>query len=401
LRPDDTLQIYTSPYRRTRETTEELLKTLTARNDPDDPSAAPSPFSREKIKVYEEPRIREQDFGNFQPCSAEMERMWQERADYGHFFYRIPDGESAADAYDRISGFNESLWRQFGEADFPSVCVLVTHGLMTRVFLMKWYHWSVEYFEDLRNVNHCEFVLMNKDERGKYVLENKMRTWSELKRQKREAEAKADPQRRNTLSSFLRKQDSPKIPPRKWGGCKDGCNHENEKFPRRAGQHQQRKQTQELLLPSPLEAPKDETKDTPIDHAEPATHAANDTSQAVAPQIGLPSRPKPAVPEYMQPGRDGGGLSGANTPHERNEDEDEDEYFASPKILSMADAMRKAPERKATRDDIERWTRESGMNSHKRADPLGDEAGEDTEGDGDGEVESAEKEDKSLRGSVY
>ena len=25
---------------------------------------------------------------------------------------------------------------------------------------MKWYHWSVEYFEDLRNVNHCEFVVM-------------------------------------------------------------------------------------------------------------------------------------------------------------------------------------------------------------------------------------------------
>lgn len=65
--------------------------------------------------------------------------MWQERADYGHFFYRIPNGESAADAYDRISGFNESLWRSFGEEDFPSVCVLVTHGLMSRVFLMKWY----------------------------------------------------------------------------------------------------------------------------------------------------------------------------------------------------------------------------------------------------------------------
>ena len=50
--------------------------------------------------------------------------MWQERADYGHFFYRIPNGESAADAYDRVSGFNESLWRSFGEEDFPSVCVL-------------------------------------------------------------------------------------------------------------------------------------------------------------------------------------------------------------------------------------------------------------------------------------
>lgn len=120
LRADDTLHFFTSPYRRTRETTEGILATLTA-NDPDD---GPSPFKRNNIKVYEEPRLREQDFGNFQPCSAEMERMWQERADYGHFFYRIPNGESAADAYDRISGFNESLWRQFGDDDFSSVCVL-------------------------------------------------------------------------------------------------------------------------------------------------------------------------------------------------------------------------------------------------------------------------------------
>ena len=135
LRPDDTLQFYTSPYRRTRETTEGILRTLTC----DDPEQGPSPFPMHKIKVYEEPRLREQDFGNFQPCSAEMERMWQERADYGHFFYRIPNGESAADAYDRVSGFNESLWRQFGETDFASVCVLVTHGLMTRIFLMKWF----------------------------------------------------------------------------------------------------------------------------------------------------------------------------------------------------------------------------------------------------------------------
>jgi broad specificity phosphatase PhoE len=135
LRPDDTLQFYTSPYRRTRETTEGILRTLTS---PSPGTDAPSPFSRNAIKVYEEPRLREQDFGNFQPCSGEMERMWQERADYGHFFYRIPNGESAADAYDRVSGFNESLWRSFGEEDFPSVCVLVTHGLMTRVFLMKW-----------------------------------------------------------------------------------------------------------------------------------------------------------------------------------------------------------------------------------------------------------------------
>ena len=179
LKPDDTIQFFTSPYRRTRETTEGILSSLTSETEEE----GPSPFPRHTIKVFEEPRLREQDFGNFQPCSTEMERMWQERADYGHFFYRIPNGESAADAYDRVSGFNESLWRNFNEDDFPSVCVLVTHGLMTRVFLMKWYHWSVEYFEDLRNVNHCEFVIMQKNlDSGKYVLQNQMRTWSEYKR---------------------------------------------------------------------------------------------------------------------------------------------------------------------------------------------------------------------------
>ncbi|KAI0137381.1 phosphoglycerate mutase [Xylariales sp. AK1849] len=237
LRADDTLHFFTSPYRRTRETTEGILATLTS-DDPD-----PTPFKRSNIKVYEEPRLREQDFGNFQPCSAEMERMWQERADYGHFFYRIPDGESAADAYDRVSGFNESLWRQFGEDDFASVCVLVTHGLMSRVFLMKWYHFSVEYFEDLRNVNHCEFLIMKKqDDSGKYILQNKLRTWSDLRREraalkaKEEAEKGKDkdgtgvPNTGNKDSLKLERQNtatslSPVPQQRRWGGCPEGCNH--------------------------------------------------------------------------------------------------------------------------------------------------------------------------------
>ncbi|KAK3683485.1 phosphoglycerate mutase-like protein [Podospora appendiculata] len=257
LRADDTLHFFTSPYRRTRETTEGILATLTS----DEPE--PSPFRRNNIKVYEEPRLREQDFGNFQPCSAEMERMWQERADYGHFFYRIPNGESAADAYDRISGFNESLWRQFGEDDFASVCVLVTHGLMSRVFLMKWYHFSVEYFEDLRNVNHCEFLIMRKEENGKYLLENNLRTWSDLRRErallaatKEGAGAGAAPPKENgsssstTTTAVTTSKDSSKLdrapsstpnttavnfaaintPPvemrRRWGGCPNGCDHD-------------------------------------------------------------------------------------------------------------------------------------------------------------------------------
>ena len=200
LHPDDSIQVYTSPYSRARQTTKGIVDVLSS-------DSPPSPFKGRAIRVYEEPRLREQDFGNFQPCTYQMERIWQERADYGHFFYRIPNGESAADVYDRVGGFNESLWRQFGEDDFASVCVLVTHGLMARIFLMKWYHFSVEFFEDLVNLRHVQFIVLKIQDNGKYFLDTHLRTWSEEAREKH-IEDKPEEVRR-----------------RRWGGCPDGCDH--------------------------------------------------------------------------------------------------------------------------------------------------------------------------------
>ena len=197
LQPDDRILIYTSPYCRTRQTTQGIVESLS--------SGIPSwsPNKKETLRVYEEPRLREQDFGNFQPSAEEMSRIWRERAEYGHFFYRIPNGESAADAYDRVSGFNESLWRQFGEDDFASVCILVTHGLMTRVFLMKWYHWTVEYFEDLMNINHTGLVIMKLNPMsGKYDLQTNLAKWSDTARDQH-----VDPQQPE-FSNRNDKQDS-------------------------------------------------------------------------------------------------------------------------------------------------------------------------------------------------
>ncbi|KAK0814905.1 hypothetical protein LTR91_007427 [Friedmanniomyces endolithicus] len=411
LKPDDTLQVFTSPYRRTRETTEGILRTLTARHDPDDTDSTPSPFSRNNIKVWEEPRLREQDFGNFQPCSAEMERMWRERADYGHFFYRIPNGESAADAYDRVSGFNESLWRQFTDDDFPSVTVLVTHGLMTRVFLMKWYHWSVEYFEDLRNINHCEFIIMKRnDDNGKFLLQNHLRTWSELKRQKAAEELESG-----------QAQYAHSLPEEGSGGDESSYSREKQQS------------LPETNLPPAANTTKDQ-KEVEVgsmgDRSEPA--GVSNASEAPSKLDGTadPNQPKstsqatskprtkpanlPKQMSYLHPGRDGGGTSsGANTPHEVSDAEEDSSYFPasttkaiaaiSPRTpKAMAGALRKRPQRKATPDDIERWAQESGMGRGLRADPLGDEPEEDEEGgEGEGDLEEAERQDKSLRGSVY
>lgn len=166
LNEDDSICFYTSPYKRTRGTLCEIrnqIKDLGLRQ-----------------KVYEEPRMREQDFGNFQGTPEEMREIWLERARYGHFFYRIPHGESAADVYDRCASFNETLFRQFSRDDFPSVLVLVTHGIWARVFMQKWFRWSVEYFEDLQNIPHCSWIVMRQKVDRRYTLETKLATWSEL-----------------------------------------------------------------------------------------------------------------------------------------------------------------------------------------------------------------------------
>ncbi|KAH6621794.1 phosphoglycerate mutase family protein [Boeremia exigua] len=407
LRPDDTLQFYTSPYRRTRETTEGILRTLTS----DDPQ--PSPFPRNKITVFEEPRLREQDFGNFQPCSAEMERMWQERADYGHFFYRIPDGESAADAYDRVSGFNESLWRQFGDEDFPSVCVLVTHGLMSRVFLMKWYHWSVEYFEDLRNVNHCEFIVMKQSETNKkFILQNELRTWSELKRRAAAAggtaPASTTPSRTHSQSALT---ESPTIPIRRWGGCVNGCNHDKFNWPKRP----MRKNTVEYLgppattiaTPSPsieehedppvaaqdgsnppvIEEPtpsklprKQTTKLAHVTALPPTPASPNDASADASTSDDDDTRSRnPSVPRTSAVLRH---LQPAHTPGEGFSDDSD--YFPGMQHLSATATgksrlrassrqRQQSKERKLARRQTEQgWKAESGMGTGRRANALGD-----------------------------
>ncbi|KAI8964958.1 phosphoglycerate mutase-like protein [Daldinia sp. FL1419] len=428
LRPDDTLQFYTSPYRRTRETTEGILETLTS-DDPD-----PSPFKRANMKVYEEPRLREQDFGNFQPCSAEMERMWQERADYGHFFYRIPNGESAADAYDRVSGFNESLWRQFGDDDFASVCVLVTHGLMSRVFLMKWYHFSVEYFEDLRNVNHCEFLIMKKQEdSGRYDLQNKLRTWSELRRERAAIKAKEDKELADTGKERepgkTEKQNHTPVPPRKWGGCPQGCDH-GKNFKIR-GDLAELRQHDEIsakhafnhIVPevngtiasrrSPakrIQGPNnsDDDSDDPRGRAPPHIDITKAQEEVVSSPDGTPSfitiedrlrnaLKTPQKSSFLHLGRDFGGTYSGHASEEEVSENDARERLAA----------KAARVKNGERNGLATNCREPSANrhAHAHANRLGDAPNNSDQGsDGGDEAEDldkAEREDKSVRGSVY
>ncbi|KAL0464196.1 UNVERIFIED_CONTAM: Phosphoglycerate mutase-like protein AT74H [Sesamum latifolium] len=78
---------YVSPYLRTRTTLREIGRAF--------------PKNR-VLGAREECRIREQDFGNFQ-VAERMKVIKETRERFGRFFYRFPEGESAADVYDRVS----------------------------------------------------------------------------------------------------------------------------------------------------------------------------------------------------------------------------------------------------------------------------------------------------------
>jgi broad specificity phosphatase PhoE len=149
----ETLYVYISPYYRTRQTYQYIKEYV----------------SPNVVKAVEDPRLREQDWGHLR--NADMnDEIVKNRHSYSAFYYRIPDGESGADVYDRVSTFLETLHRDFNKPDFPPNVLIVTHGMTLRLFLMRWFHWSVEEFENLHNLQNCQVVLMQLESDGHYNL---------------------------------------------------------------------------------------------------------------------------------------------------------------------------------------------------------------------------------------
>lgn len=80
------------------------------------------------------------------------------------------------------------MWRDIDMQRFPHDqddelnLIIVSHGLAIRIFLMRWFRWTVEQFEQLKNPKNCELRVMQLGEGGEYSLavhhdEGKMRGW--------------------------------------------------------------------------------------------------------------------------------------------------------------------------------------------------------------------------------
>lgn len=120
---------------------------------------------------HEDPRIREQDFGNYQdPVS--IRKAKEDRHGFGVFYYRFAHGESASDVFDRVSTFLDSLWRSF-DMNRSRNYVLVTHGIAIRVFLARYFRYTIHQFNMLANPRNCETIVMGHDGFGRLRLEGR------------------------------------------------------------------------------------------------------------------------------------------------------------------------------------------------------------------------------------
>jgi len=143
---------YFSPYLRTKQTLDEILPLF----DED-----------EILGIMEEPRISEQQIGNFQNVQQVLDAK-SERSKFGRFFYRFPSGEAGLDVYNRVSSFIPTLVRdciQYSREghDLDNMnIVIVTHGLALRLFLMRWFQFSVHDFEESYNPDNCQLITMTK-----------------------------------------------------------------------------------------------------------------------------------------------------------------------------------------------------------------------------------------------
>lgn len=156
----DRVAVYCSTFARTRQTFESFRTGL------------PSNCIH---SIKEDLRLREQEWGHLRPVRA-TRKIERERDAFGPLYFRIPDGESGADVYDRCSGFLDTLHRDFAKKDFPRRVLIVTHGMTLRILIMRWLHLSPEEFHRMKNPKNCEMFDLLLGRNRKYSLAHRFPT---------------------------------------------------------------------------------------------------------------------------------------------------------------------------------------------------------------------------------
>lgn len=138
-------RIWRSPFVRTRETSEEFNRSLGIGD------------------IREDITLIEQQYGLFDYLTLEEKLKkypdecaeYQRQADhFGKFYARLPLGESPFDVAIRIHQFMGTIRRDYEKNGVDTLFVF-THGTTLRTFLLRWFHYTPEWYHEEPNPKNC------------------------------------------------------------------------------------------------------------------------------------------------------------------------------------------------------------------------------------------------------
>ena len=138
-------RIWRSPFLRTRQTCDEFNKSLNITDIREDITLTEQQFGLFDAIPYEE-------WGKLYPNEyAEYQRQL---ANYGKFYARLPLGESPFDVAIRIHQFMGTIYRDYEKHGVDTLFIF-THGTTLRTFLLRWFHYSPEWYHEEHNPKNC------------------------------------------------------------------------------------------------------------------------------------------------------------------------------------------------------------------------------------------------------
>ena len=138
-------RIWRSPFLRTRQTSEEFNRFLKIEDIREDITLTEQQFGLFDSVPYA-------DWGKLYPNEyAEYKRQI---SNYGKFYARPPMGESPFDVAIRVHQFMGTIYRDFEKHGVDTLFIF-THGTVLRAFLLRWFHYSPEWYHEEKNPKNC------------------------------------------------------------------------------------------------------------------------------------------------------------------------------------------------------------------------------------------------------
>lgn len=138
-------RIWRSPYLRTRQTCDEFNKSLGIQDVREDIT-----LTEQQYGLFDS--VPEEDWAKLYP--NEYYEYTRQCSNYGKFYARLPLGESPFDVAIRVHQFMGTIHRDFEKHGVDTLFIF-THGTTLRTFLLRWFHYSPEWYQEERNPRNC------------------------------------------------------------------------------------------------------------------------------------------------------------------------------------------------------------------------------------------------------